>query len=70
MQVARLQIQLKKIVHIRLDPAEFENSLQLIKIPQPINPVADLNRGDGKRERTTRPARKARGIATCHKAQI
>jgi hypothetical protein len=70
MQVAGLQVQLKKVVHVWILPAEFENGLELIKIPQPVDLVADLNRSNGKREERTRPARKARGAATFHKAPI
>jgi len=49
MEIALLRIQLQTIVHVRIRPAEFKNSLDL---------VADLERRDGKREKTTRPARK------------
>jgi len=35
--------QLKKIVHVRTDSAEFEDSFELVKIPQPIDLLADLD---------------------------
>ena len=44
MQVARLQVQLKQVIHIRIWPAEFENSLELIKIPKPIDRLPGMNR--------------------------
>lgn len=40
MQVARLQIQLQQVIHIRFRTAEFKNSLELINIPESIDLVA------------------------------
>jgi hypothetical protein len=66
MQTARLQIQFKQIVHIRLDPAEFENSFKLVEIPETMELLPDLNRSGEKRGRTARPARKTRSKASFH----
>jgi hypothetical protein len=67
-QVTRLQIQLKQIVDIRFGPAELENGLQLIKISQSIDLLADMRRGSRKRDRATIPAKKGWSTASFHKA--
>jgi hypothetical protein len=66
MQIARLQIQLKQIIDVRIGPAEFENSFQLIEIPHPIDPLADLSPGDRKWSGTARTAEKASIAARFH----
>jgi hypothetical protein len=43
MEVARLQVQLKKVIHVGIRPAEFENCIELVKIPQAIDLIADLS---------------------------
>jgi hypothetical protein len=43
-QIARLKIQLQQVIHVRIRPAEFENSLEFIKIPKPIDLLPGMNR--------------------------
>ena len=67
-QVARLQIQLKQIIDIRLGPAELDNGLQLVQISQTIDLLADLRTGGRKRDRATITAKKTWSTASFHKA--
>jgi hypothetical protein len=66
MQTARLQIEFKQIVHIRIDPAEFENSLKLVEILETMELLPDLNRSEEKLRRTARPVSKTRSTASFH----
>jgi hypothetical protein len=66
MQVGRLQIQLEQIVDVRFSPAEFENNLQLIDIPHPVDLLTDLVPGDRKRGGTARTTEKTATTASFH----
>jgi hypothetical protein len=65
-QVVRLQIQLEQVIDVRFRPAEFENSLQLIDIPHPVDLLTDLVPGDRKRGGTARTTGKTATTASFH----
>jgi hypothetical protein len=70
MQEARLQIQLKQIVDVRHGSAKFENGLQLVKISQTIDLLANLRTGGRKWGSATITAKKTWSTASFHEGSI